>query len=62
MRLPGLLAVAIAGWLVIITGASVARHVAGKAEHVVGRAEHVVDRLHWSTITGVKYPPKRREK
>ena len=51
MRLSGLLAFALAGWLVLLTGAGVARHVAGKAEHVV-------DKLHWSTITGVKYPPR----
>jgi len=52
MRLSGLLAVALASWLILLTGAGVARHVAGKAEHVVHK-------LHWSTITGIKYPPKR---
>jgi hypothetical protein len=26
------------------------------ARHFAGRAEHVADRLHWSTLTGVRYP------
>ncbi|HTJ59194.1 MAG TPA: hypothetical protein VL418_16770 [Devosiaceae bacterium] len=52
MKLPALLLFALAAWLLLLSGASVARHARGKAERVVHH-------LHWSAITGVQYPPKR---
>jgi hypothetical protein len=55
MKLSALLAIALIGWLVLLGGVDVGRHVVGKAQHVAGQ-------LHWSNITGVHYEPRRHAK